>query len=136
MNVQILIPLMLAFVPDAAMAGDDYKCTVERVHASDEDSADYLLSSKAFTGSDFTVDRATGLMVGPLKNSFATKPQVIDRGSKSNSFKVVTTLSLGQGAGYGSNVYTLIIDEYVDGPKKPFVFLENAIVYFGHCVHF
>jgi len=136
MNLQLLIPLAFVFLPDAATAGDDYKCTVERIHASDEDSADYLLSKKAYVGSDFTVDRASGLMVGPLKNSFATKPEVIDRGSKDNSFKVVTTLKLGQGMGRGSNVYTLVIDEFVDESKKPFAFMENSIVFFGHCMHF
>ena len=75
-------------------------------------------------------------MAGALKNSYVTKPQVIDPGSKGNAFKVVTTMRLEQGAGAGSNVYVLTINEYSSSPKKPFVFVENDEVFLGVCEHF
>ncbi len=75
-------------------------------------------------------------MAGALKNSYITRPEVIDAGSAENSFKVVTTLRREQGIGSGSNVHILVVREYKAGAKKPFVFLDNDDVYFGTCVHF
>ena len=75
-------------------------------------------------------------MAGALKNSYATKPQVIDSGSKDNAFKVVTTMRIEQGAGVGSNIYALTINEYDKSPKKPFIFLDNDVVFIGACEHF
>jgi hypothetical protein len=75
-------------------------------------------------------------MAGVLKNSYVTKPQVIDSGSKDNAFKVVTTMSIEQGVGAGSNIYALTIIEYDKSPKKPFIFLNNDVVFFGACEHF
>ncbi len=75
-------------------------------------------------------------MAGALKNSYVTKPQVIDSGSKDNAFKVVTTMRIEQGAGAGSNIYALTINEYDKSPKKPFIFLDNDVVFFGACEHF
>ena len=69
-------------------------------------------------------------------NSYATKPQVIDSGSKDNAFKVVTTMRIEQGAGAGSNIYALTVNEYDKSQKKPFIFLNNDVVFFGACEHF
>lgn len=75
-------------------------------------------------------------MAGALKNSGMTKPQVIDRGSNENSFKVVTTMRKDQGLGPGSNISALTIREFDDSQKKPFVFLSDDKVFFGTCEHF
>ena len=96
----------------------------------------YKNYEKNYIGQKFTVDRINGIMAGSLKNSYLTKPQVIDYGSKENSYKVITTMTQSQGVGYGSNMYALNILEYIDGDKKPFVFLQNEIVFFGTCIHF
>lgn len=85
---------------------------------------------------EFTVDRRSGVMAGSLKNSYATDPVVIDSGSKGNYFKAIATMRRDQGAGAGSTVFTLVVKEYDDMPKKPFVFLADVIVYFGTCVYF
>jgi len=130
--------LMLAALSASgtATATDEYSCTIERVeHSHGEEDSPLRLYRKAYIGKTFTVDRTTGLMKGSLENSYATLPEVIDSGSKDNSFKVVTTMKLSQGAGRGSNLYALIVDEFVEGPRKPFVFLQNEAVYFGFCEH-
>lgn len=120
-----------------AWGGDDYRCTIERLEITFSSNESTLKGMRAaYVGRQFTVERRTGLMAGALKNWFVTTPQVIDPGSTENSFKVVTTLSLGQGAGFGSSVYTLIIGEYLDGKTKPFLFAENDTLYFGTCEHF
>ena len=75
-------------------------------------------------------------MAGALKNAYVTKPDVIDFGSPGNSYKVINSLRLDQGAGRGSNVYMLVVQEYFQGTDKPFVFADNDEVFFGKCMHF
>jgi len=132
MNIRIaIIGLVAALGCSQAIASTDYRCTVERTDSTTESSLGHL-----FIGKQFTVERRTGVMAGALKNSYVTAPQVIDPGSTQNSFKVVTTMQLDQGLGVGSAVYALVINEYQDGPRKNFVFLEGDDVYFGWCEHF
>ena len=115
----------------------DYRCKIERMATAEAPpNATLEFWSKAYLGREFTVDRRTGVMAGALKNSYMTKPEVIDFGSEGNSFKVVTTLRREQGVGRGSNAYLLVVNEYAQGPTKPFLFVENDEVYFGTCVHF
>ena len=133
----LLLPALAWPSIGAAGTGKDYQCTIERLEMSFSTNASALAGMRAaFVGKRFTVERRTGLMAGALKNSFVTKPQVIDEGSKDNSFKAVTTLRPDQGAGGGSNIYTLIIGEYIDSNRKPFLFAENDTLYFGTCEHF
>ena len=75
-------------------------------------------------------------MSGVVKNIYINFPQVIDKGSKENSFKVINYLKKGGGTGPGSNVYALNISEFVDGDKKPFLFMRNTYVLQGTCLHF
>lgn len=120
-----------------AIAQSDYRCKIERIHAADGETDPILLQERKLkVGREFTIDRATGVMAGSLKNSFATRPQVIDRGSKDNAFKAVTTMRVDQGIGEGSAIYALVVNEYIDAAKKPFVFMSGDIVYFGECTHF
>ncbi|MGS8276881.1 hypothetical protein ACU7AI_02300 [Pseudomonas aeruginosa] len=114
-----------------AWALPDYRCTVERTASASESSLGHM-----YIGKQFTVERATGLMAGALKNSYVTEPQVIDYGSSENSYKVVTTMRKNQGAGAGSSLFALTINEYADDVRKPFVFLSDSDVYLGWCEHF
>ena len=126
-----------ALTTGTATASDDYRCTIDRVSLAQGDSgATYDLYKRNYVGKQFTIERTSGLMAGVLKNSYATRPQVIDRGSKENSYKVVTTMRIEQGAGAGSNIHALTVLEYEQGTKKPFVYLNNEAVFFGHCEHF
>jgi len=132
MSIGVAVVGMLAALGcGQAIAATDYRCTIERT-----DSATEYPVSHLFIGKQFTVERRTGLMAGALKNSYVTAPKVIDPGSTENSFKVVTTMQLHQGLGVGSAVYALVVNEYQNGPRKNFVFLEGDNVYFGWCEHF
>jgi hypothetical protein len=116
---------------------DDYRWVIERLsRASGDAGPEFEMYKSNYVGKEFSVERNSGVMAGILKNSYVTKPQVIDLGSKDNSYKAVTTLRKEQGAGFGSNIYALTVLEHVEAPKKPFVFLSNDIVFFGSCVHF
>jgi hypothetical protein len=132
-----LAALLLATCTAFAQPLRDYRCTIERLAGPDEDKKQLLEPrTKLYQGREFTVERRTGLMAGALKNSYVTRPEVIDLGSSENSYKVITTLRQDQGAGRGSNAYLLVINEYKQGPRKPFVYVDNDDVYFGTCVHF
>ncbi|MGE6315736.1 hypothetical protein ACQKC1_08075 [Shewanella baltica] len=121
----------------ATAAGRDYKCVVERVSsASGDNGSSHQFYVDNYVGRDFSVDRASGVMAGALKNSYVTEPQVIDFGSSENAYKAVATMRVDQGAGAGSSVYALTIEEFESGPEKPFVFLMNATVFFGKCEHY
>lgn len=132
-----LAALALATCTALAQPLRDYRCTIERLASPDGDKKQILESrTKLYQGREFTVERRTGLMAGALKNSYITRPEVIDIGSNENSYKVITTLRRDQGAGRGSNAYLLVINEHKQGPRKPFVYVDNDDVYFGTCVHF
>ncbi len=120
-----------------AFSASDYRCVItSRASAGDESLAVKKSQEKIYLGQEFTVERRTGLMAGILKNSYFTKPQVIDSGSKDNSFKVINSLRLEEGLGSGTNIYALTINEFERTEKKGFVFLVNDTVYLGTCKHF
>lgn len=118
-----------------ACASEDYRCTIERA-VSAQQSKSHSEDIQMYIGKQFTVERRSGLMAGALKNSYVTDPQVIDYGSTENSYKVVTTMRKDQGGGAGSTIFALTISEYLEGAKKPFIFLENDDAYLGQCEHF
>lgn len=129
--------LVLFLAVSSARADSDYRCIIQRISTAEAAPNPTLqFHEKNYVGKQFTVERRTGVMVGTLKNSYVTRPQVIDLGSKDNSFKVIATMRLEEGAGRGSNIYALTINEYDKSPKKPFVYLENDVVFFGSCEHF
>ena len=132
------LPLTFGVVNSGyAQSYRDYRCRIERVAtAAPAPNTSLDLQEKTYIGKEFTVERRTGLMAGAIKNSYVTKPQVVDPGSADNSYKVVTMMRRDQGIGSGSNVYTLVVNEYEKAEKKSFLFLENDNAYFGTCVHF
>ncbi len=137
MKLQSLsVLVMFAASTAVAQTLPDYRCRIDRVATSDRSpNSQFDFMAKNYIGKEFTVDRRTGVMTGALRNAFITRPDVIDRGNEDNSYKVVTTLRLEQGAGRGSNVYVLVVNEYKRTQEKSFVFLNNDAVYFGMCTH-
>ncbi len=129
-GVRAIVVLTLAATTNA-WASMDYRCTIESTVAAKEKPI-----NRIYIGKQFTVERRTGLMAGALKNSYVTDPQVIDYGSTENSYKAVATMRKDQGAGVGSSIYALTINEYYEGDRKPFIFLQNDEAFLGWCEHF
>lgn len=129
-----IVGLTLLCVSVDAQEAGTYLCTIDRVDSADnvhpkvkaKRDADYL-------GKRFTVNRATGIMSGALNNAYKRLPTVIDSGSNSNSFKVVTTMLLSEGYGAGTNIHALTVMEFLPEPKKPFVYLWNSEIFYGNC---
>lgn len=120
----------------AAHAAPNYRCTItQRVTAGTESPGIRTAQEKAHIGRQFSVDRKTGIMTGSLMNAYAVEPNVIDEGSAESAFKVVTTIRRDEGAGFGTAVYALTVNEQENAAQKTFVFLENDKVYLGQCVH-
>jgi hypothetical protein len=114
----------------------DYVCTIESVQTVGNSSKDVqLLQERTYQNKKFYVDRRTGVMSGILQNAFVARPDVVDFGSGENSYKAITILRLNQGAGAGTNVHVLIVNEWESSLNKSFVFMSNAQVFFGTCTH-
>ena len=126
-----VIALLTLAATTNAWAAEDYRCTIESTVAAKEKPI-----NRIYIGKQFTVEKRTGLMAGALKNSYVTDPQVIDYGSTENSYKAVATMRKDQGAGVGSSIYALTINEYDEGDRKPFIFLQNDEAFLGWCEHF
>jgi hypothetical protein len=136
-ELRFLVGVTLSLIAFSAFSAADYRCIVaRRISAGHETLAVQKMHDNTYIGKEFTVERQTGLMAGILKNSYFTKPQVIDSGSSDNSFKAITSMRLEEGLGSGTNIYALIINEYESSDKKGFVFLQNDVVYLGTCKHF
>lgn len=132
MNVGVkAVALLVLAVTTNAWAAEDFRCTIESTVAAKEKPI-----NRIFIGKQFTVERRTGLMAGALKNSYVTDPQVIDYGSTDNSYKAVATMRKDQGAGVGSSIYALTINEYDESDRKPFIFMQNDEAFLGWCEHF
>lgn len=136
-SLHLVSCVLLLAVTTAVHAQTDYRCVIERVeHMNNASSSVTEMFDRVYIGKEFTVERRTGLMVGVLKNSSAsTTPEIVDAGSKENSFKVVSIVRAGD-AGPGSAVVLLTVEEFAEGEKKPFLFVQTDIVFFGTCVHF
>ena len=126
-----IIALVLS-ITSICFASVDYRCTVTGAFQVDTNGQQQTNILKHSVGSQFTVERKSGIMAGSLKNMYVTKPVVIDYGSKENSYKVINTMKSER----TSNIYSLTVEEFIEGPRKPFIFLNNADVYYGTCEHF
>ena len=113
MAALVSISLFSAF---AAVAGDhEYACRVLQVY---DLAANGQLRSSAWDevmkDGSFIVSRDTGDIVGQvLPTALAKSVGVVNRGSKQNAFKAV--------ADFGEQFQIIEIQEFRDGPVKPFV---------------
>lgn len=130
--MKIILTITLLLLPTYVFALEDYKCKVTSAFQvnSNGQRIENILAS--MVGSEFTVDRSSGLMIGSLKNSYVTPPKILDIGSSENAFKAITVMKNK----LTSNVYVLVVEEYAEDVNKPFVFTNNSNVYYGTCIHF
>jgi len=112
---------------------DSFKCTV--LDAASVSSEGKLDMTNGFVNiykdkkTEFVVDRGTGRILGKLisnHNPYGS-PEILDRGSKNQSFKVLTIYKPFVQVDY------LYIKSWVDAPKKPFYFLSMEGLITGTC---
>ena len=125
-----LLLMLISPLSSAVVLHDSYSCEVKAIQKLGDDGS--LVSDEfyklLYSDSTFVIDRHTGRMLGEPKNySGIDQPEVIDRGSKEQSLKVITT--------YGPYVYIdyLLVQIYVDNLEKPFMYVSGATIYTGLC---
>ncbi|MBG7617018.1 MAG: hypothetical protein IZT57_01435 [Chloroflexi bacterium] len=116
--------LLLSSYSALAFAGSDFKCkvtdSVKLLENGKMGAGKMSYSSKATTqelGKEFTVNRLSGEMTGSgfENNKFGAKPTVYSL-SHDTAYSVIT-ISKPSGT-----IDYLEIQEWVDGPQKPFLF--------------
>ena len=128
--IVILTLMLLSPLSSAVMLHESYSCEVKSVQKLGDDGG--LVPDEyyklLYSDSTFVIDRHTGRMLGEPKNySGIDQPEVIDRGSKEQSLKVITT--------YGPfvSIDYLLVQIYVDALDKPFMYVSGATTYTGLC---
>ena len=129
MRILILGAIFLANSFVYAQKINSYECVIEEI----SNSYDVKNLETYYLGRTFNVDRSTVIMSGVLKNDYVNKLLIIYISYKDNGFKVINYLKIGEGLGSGSNVYSLIIEEYQSKPIKSFTYMDNAMVFRGNC---
>ena len=127
MKTLTLVALSLAC--SLAVASEHYKCVVKTATLL-SDSGDLRVTelTKVYVGEEFVVDRETGRMIGLVTNHNASgKPTVLDLGGGDQAYKVLTI--------YKPKVFVdlLLVQDFVDGTTKPFLFISGPQVITGTC---
>ena len=131
MRHALTLALLLA-VSAAAYADGDLNCTI--VGASEvtaDGSLNPLAGKKDYyetvAGAEFIVQRESGTMMGRFVNNSGYKLTVVDKGSATNSYKV---LSVRSGGRVQSQYFEVRLQE--KGEKKPFVLVAAEVLH-GFC---
>ncbi len=121
------IPLLF---PLAASAAGSYECAVVSATSLAANGEMKRTSfTKAYEGQKFIVNRETGQITSEVisnSNGFG-QPEVLDLGSSEQSFKALTVFRPKVAVDY------LMIQSFVEGPKKPFLFLSGGLLMSGKC---
>ena len=129
----LLSCLLVCLASNAEARVNHYDCTIEIVYSLDTsglEQEDYLLSGlKRAGGTRFHVDRRTGAIDGGQLENLENDVTVVAPGGQGNSFQIYWVRS---GTG-NTSIRVLTVDEYVDGPLKPFHAVVQNWYYTGLC---
>lgn len=116
----------------AAHAAGDLNCTISGASEVTADGSLNPLAGKkdyyeTVSGAEFIVQRDSGTMMGRFVNNSGYKVTVADKGSATNSYKV---LSVRPGGRVQSQYFEVRLQE--KGDKKPFVLVAAEVLH-GFC---
>ncbi|MEX8517838.1 MAG: hypothetical protein AB3X44_04860 [Leptothrix sp. (in: b-proteobacteria)] len=132
--MRTLIALLLTFIfTQGAIAGkNSYQCVIK----------EHLFLSKAgalarppkpyHIGQRFAIDRSSGVFTGPeeVLTLQESNYRILAPGNAKNAFSVVATAANDSG---GMHFTVITIEEFSEGPAKPFVLLNGSSVLSGVC---
>ena len=123
---------LLLALSTAAHAAGDLNCTITgAAEVSADGSLNPLQGKKDYyetvAGAEFIVQRDSGTMMGRFVNNSGYKVTVVDKGSATNSYKV---LSVRGGGRVQSQYFELRLQEKAE--KKPFVLVAAEVLH-GFC---
>jgi hypothetical protein len=134
LKLTLIFTSMILLISNA-FAKQEYECEIKTVAIADLTNEKVLsFLKKSYIGKKFKVDVDTAKISGTFNSNPFTKPQIIDKGSKENSFKLIQTMKLKEGLGKGSTIQALTISEYFESNEKPFIFLNTSEVFIGTCI--
>ena len=127
----VVFGLLLTVAGGAAAYGEaaGYKCNIKHSLQLGKDGA----AEPRALGDlkiEFVIDRASGRMLGGTAAT-VWKYEVLDYGSSQQSYKVLYTSQAGF-----LHIQLLQIEEFEDGPVKPFLIVDSTEVHTGTCTHF
>ena len=128
----IVVGLLLTVAGGAAAYGEaaGYKCNIKHsLQLGKDGSAQPNALANQYRNMEFVIDRASGRMLGGTASTFWNY-EVLDRGSDQQSYKALYTSQAGF-----LNIQLLQINEYEDGPVKPFLLVDGTEVHTGTCAH-
>lgn len=124
------IALLLSFTwVGSASAVGDFKCKVIEDKKLTE-TGKFADAPISYVDREFVIDRSSGKMIGTPtnQNAFGT-PTLIHAGDDKWSLKAVTIYN-------DKSVEFLRVDTFVEGPQKPFLFVQVLGVASGVCEEF
>ncbi len=122
----------LLALPLAAHAAGDLTCTITGAsEVTPEGTLEALAGGKNYyetvAGAEFIVQRDKGTMMGRFVSNAGWKVSVIDPGSATNAYKVLSTRPGGR---YQSQYFEVRVQD--KGDKKPFVLVAAEVLH-GTC---
>lgn len=131
MRHALLLAILLAVSVSAHAAGD-LSCTITGASEVMADGSLNPLAGKkdyyeTVAGAEFIVQRDSGTMMGRFVNNSGYKVSVLDKGSATNSYKV---LAVRGGGRVQSQYFEVRLQE--KGDKKPFVLIAAEVLH-GVC---
>ncbi len=128
----LLSCLLVCLASNAEARVNHYDCTIEKVYRLDTlglRQSDVLLGALEKAERRFHVDRKTGVIPGGLFENLEYDVTVVAPGDQGNSFEIYWVVS---GTG-NTSIRVLTVEEYVDGPLKPFHAVVQTWYYTGLC---
>jgi hypothetical protein len=131
--IGLLLPILLGVHLNAQAGEYSYQCVVINDAFIEEDGKIRIFSASLNIGKRFSVDKKTGSLTGDI--FFAafpfTTPQIIAKGSKDSSFKVLWLSKAGGKDGAHSEL--LVVQEAVKQSRKPFSHFMGTQLTTGLC---
>ncbi len=119
--MKFIFALLLLFPCLTFAGGSTYSCEVKAEFSLADDGI-LKLENKSYIGSQFNVERKSGLVMGDvIGNSAYPTKQVIDVGSSEQSYQLVWISHEVWGVKGAFNSAYLRIQEYHAGIEKPFI---------------
>ncbi len=128
----VIAVVLLIAVTASAHASGDLNCTITGASEVTADGSLNPLQGKkdyyeTVAGAEFIVQRDSGTMMGRFVSNSGQKVSVIDKGSATNSYKVLSVRGSGR---VQSQYFEARLQE--KGPKKPFVLVAAEVLH-GFC---
>jgi hypothetical protein len=108
----------------------DYQCVVVEVRSLSRNGKLEAFERSPYIGKRFAVDRRDGKVIGADFSFSLERPTVMAPGNASNSF-VVTWVVPARNTGV--HFHFLWVEEYQQGPRKPFALSGGGFIVSGMC---